>query len=90
MSDIQREKDLLDEVARLAGRINRHKTQQKVKERKLLDDVSKLAGRINRHKQLLEAHPEIEKRGLKRSREEQKHSDANGSQGQFLCNISLS
>lgn len=70
MTDKSREKELLDQMASLAGRINRHKTKQKVKERRLLDDVARLAGKINRYKNEMQNSAEDDRRGLKRAREE--------------------
>lgn len=75
MSNLNREKELLAEMASLAGRINRHKREQKEKERKLLDDVARLSGRINRHKQILEQNSQMENRGMKRVREDEMLQD---------------
>lgn len=45
------EKQLLGEVALLAGKINKHKRELRKSERQMLQQVATLAGRINRHKQ---------------------------------------
>jgi len=70
----EREKELLNQVSRLAGRINKHKQTQLLHEISLLDQVTKLAHRIENHKkQQKTPNIDVEQRpqGVKRAREEQ-------------------